>query len=145
MRNGYCDQGWDTNRSIGAQWLDELLCEYVDGTMDRVVLGAFEECLQHDIGLAERVERLRCTRLLLCSHRCRAPHDLQSRILKRVEQEMVESDQEDSSGKSDYAGARSIIVTLLVAGMLAGASWVSSPEGHTSLPAYEHAAQQQLS
>ena len=139
MGNRYYDQGWDLNGSIGdsaSQWLDELLCEYVDGTMDRVVRGAFEECLRKDQHLAERVECLRFTRSLLCKYRCRAPDGLQSRILERVEQEIVEFDEAGSSNDSGLARAGSVIVTLLVAGMLAGASWMYSLEENAASPAY---------
>ena len=67
-------------------WLDELLCEYVDGTMDPTVRQAFEECLCCDPMLAQQVERLRCTRTLLCRHGCqlRMPQGLQARVRRRL-------------------------------------------------------------
>lgn len=72
-------------------WLDELLCEYVDGTMDRAVRQAFEEYLRTDPVLAEQVERLRCTRTLLCRHGCQvhAPQGLQARVRRRLAWEMM--------------------------------------------------------
>ena len=45
--------------------MDELLCEYVDGTMDPTVQDVFEECICADPVLAERVHELRGTRSLL--------------------------------------------------------------------------------
>ena len=67
-------------------WLDELLCEYVDGTMDRAVRQAFEEYLHTDPVLAQQVECLRCTRTLLCRHGCQvhAPQGLQARVRRRL-------------------------------------------------------------
>ncbi len=72
-------------------WLDELLCEYVDGTMDRAVRQAFEEYLHTDPVLAQQVERLRCTRTLLCRHGCQvhAPQGLQARVRRRLAWEMM--------------------------------------------------------
>ena len=72
-------------------WLDEWLCEYVDGTMDRVVRQAFEEYLHTDPVLAQQVECLRCTRTLLCRHGCQvhAPQGLQARVRRRLAWEMM--------------------------------------------------------
>ena len=72
-------------------WLDELLCEYVDGTMDRAVRQAFEEYLHTDPVLAQQVECLRCTRTLLCRHGCQvhAPQGLRARVHRRLAWEMM--------------------------------------------------------
>ena len=139
MGNGYQRNSSRGQLSCGgslSSWLDELLCEYVDGTMDRVVRSAFEECLRRDVCLAQQVERLRCMRLLLCRYRCRAPSGLQARILERLQQEMVAADEPTPSRKRGYARAGSVIVALLIAGILAGASWLASPERVVSSPAY---------
>ncbi|WP_243664019.1 anti-sigma factor family protein [Rhodothermus marinus] len=48
--------------------LDELLCEYVDGTMDPAVRQVFEEYLRTNPTLAHHVECLCRTRQLLCQH-----------------------------------------------------------------------------
>ena len=117
-------------------WLDELLCEYVDGTMDRVVRSAFEECMTKDACLAQLVERLRCMRLLLCQHRCRAPRDLQARILERLQQEMVGAADPAPAPARSVVRAGSVVVALLVAGVLAGVSWLASPQRTASYPAY---------
>lgn len=117
-------------------WLDELLCEYVDGTMDRVVRSAFEECMTKDACLAQLVERLRCMRLLLCQHRCRAPRDLQARILERLQQELVGTSDSDPAPARSFARAGSVIVALLMAGVLAGVSWLASPRKTGSYPVY---------
>src|SRR5690606_16597214 len=65
---------------------DELLCEYVDGTMDPVVREVFEEYLDANPEIKEHVECLRDTRQLLCRYgcRCHAPRDLHDRLKRRI-------------------------------------------------------------
>ena len=71
--------------------LDELLCEYVDGTMDQSVQEVFEECLSADYELAEQVRELRSTRMMLCRYGCRhhMPDDLRRRLRRRLAEAMV--------------------------------------------------------
>lgn len=47
-------------------WLDEWLCEYVDGTMDPPLRAVFEEYMRANPDLKAHVERLEETRDLLC-------------------------------------------------------------------------------
>ncbi|MXZ17227.1 MAG: hypothetical protein F4069_08845 [Rhodothermaceae bacterium] len=67
-------------------WMDEFLCEYVDGTMDYSVRAVFEECLECDSRLAKKVKHLRGTRRLLSEHSFRAPKDLRKRVRTRLSQ-----------------------------------------------------------
>ena len=122
MAQSYCCSG---NGDCASAWLDELLCEYVDGTMDRVVRKAFDECLRGDHVLAQQVERLRSTRWLLCQHRCRAPRDLCARVRQRLELEMLcaEAEPRPAVGPGAYMAASSIIAAVLMAGIIAGANW----------------------
>ncbi len=72
--------------------LDELLCEYVDGTMDPAVRQVFEEYLRTNPTLARHVECLCQTRQLLCQHsacRLRAPDGFQARLRQRLAYEMM--------------------------------------------------------
>ena len=72
--------------------LDELLCEYVDGTMDPAVRQVFEEYLRTNPTLARHVECLCRTRQLLCQHgacRLRAPDGFQARLRQRLAYEMM--------------------------------------------------------
>lgn len=48
------------------EWLDEWLCEYVDGTMDPSMEAVFEKYVEADPELKAHVERLRKTREMLC-------------------------------------------------------------------------------
>lgn len=67
-------------------WMDEFLCEYVDGTMDCSVRAVFEECLECDSRLAKKVKHLRGTRRLLSEYSFRAPKDLRKRVRARLSQ-----------------------------------------------------------
>ena len=48
------------------QWLDEWLCEYVDGTMDPSLEAVFEQYVEANPELKAHIERLQKTRDLLC-------------------------------------------------------------------------------
>lgn len=78
--------------------LDELLCEYVDGTMDPAVRAAFEEYLEANPELANHARCLRQTQALLCSYGCRHPHteSIQDQIRRRVAGELVRQDRTEA-------------------------------------------------
>ena len=48
------------------EWIDEWLCEYVDGTMDPSLEAVFEQYVEANPELKAHVERLQQTRDLLC-------------------------------------------------------------------------------
>jgi len=48
------------------RWIDEWLCEYVDGTMDPSLEAVFEQYVEANPELKAHVERLQKTRDLLC-------------------------------------------------------------------------------
>ena len=78
--------------------LDELLCEYVDGTMDSAVRAAFEEYLESNPDLAHHARCLRQTRRMLCSYGCRHPKEesVQDQIRRRVAGELVRQDRSEA-------------------------------------------------
>ncbi len=124
MQEGYhCSGEGDCSYS----WLDEWMCEYVDGTMDPAVRRSFEEYVRAEPELARRVERLRRTRTLLCRHGCRiqAPEGLQARVRRRMAWEMMRHQRpvfsEALSRLGTYAALASCLLIVLMAGMLAGA------------------------
>ncbi len=128
MAEGYdCTGKGDCSPS----WLDELLCEYVDGTMDRAVRAAFEECLRADPLLAKQVEQLRCTRTLLCRHGCHVPDPdaLQARIQRRLAAERLYPQSpyfpEAASRLSAFAAAGSVVAAAVMIGLLVGAAWLA--------------------
>lgn len=49
------------------EWLDEWLCEYVDGTMDPSLEAVFEQYVEANPELKAHVKRLQETRELLCN------------------------------------------------------------------------------
>lgn len=115
-------------------WLDELLCEYVDGTMDPAVRKSFEEYLAMNPALVEEVERLRCTRTLLCQHGChiQAPNGLQNRIRRRLAAEMMHAPPTFFSLSAMRLGMvatfASATVIMLMVGMFVGATLSTEPE-----------------
>ena len=123
-------------------WLDELLCEYVDGTMDRAVRQAFEEYLHTDPVLAQQVERLRCTRTLLCRHGCQvhAPQGLQARVRRRLAWEMMRPQPpyfpRVASRLGVFIAVGSVAAAVVMVSLLVGAALLTekpSPVADTTL------------
>ena len=112
--------------------LDELLCEYVDGTMDPCVREVFEECLCDDHELAEQVQELRCTRMMLCcyGYRSQMPDDLRRRLRKRLSValagERVQHKQVNASDAASRVGLSSVSAALLI-GLLVGSVFLIEP------------------
>lgn len=112
-------------------WLDELLCEYVDGTMDATVRQAFEEYLDTDPVLAQQVDRLRCTRTLLCRHGCqvRTPRGLHARVRRRLAWEMVHDEPPYFSQAASRLGAfvaiGSVVAAAVMVSLLVGTAWLA--------------------
>ena len=75
--------------------LDEFLAEYVDGTMDPVVRGAFEEFLRVYPEVRAHVDCLASLRTQLCKLgddcRCQAPEGFQDRLKEQLECEMSDT------------------------------------------------------
>lgn len=84
-------EGYHVSGDDDQSGLDELLCEYVDGTMDPAVRDVFEEYLRANPELADHVARLHETRMLLCRYgcQCSAPRGLQSRLRRQLYCEMM--------------------------------------------------------
>ncbi len=109
-------------------WLNEWLCEYVDGTMDPSLQRVFEEYVQANPELKAHVERLRRTRELLC--RCsRASGQGASDAVRARVQEKVECDMLRTPGTLHEAvrehpvtAFASTLVVALVVGVFAGAT-----------------------
>lgn len=103
-----------------AHWMDELLCEYVDGTMDRSVRTVFEECVKGDRRLASQVRCLRCIRRLLCDHRLRTPIGLRECVRRRLYRHLPFASPVRPPHTSILVGTA--IAIVLAAGLVAGAS-----------------------
>lgn len=111
-------------------WLNEWLCEYVDGTMDPSVRAVFEEYLEANPELAEHVERLCRTRSLLCQckEQRRSPSDdLQARLRQQAEREMMQESvsflTEGNARLRMAAAVGSVMVVMLAVGVVVGASF----------------------
>jgi anti-sigma-K factor RskA len=105
--------------------LDELLCEYVDGTMDSDVRIVFEEYLATDPQLAEHVSRLCDTRNMLCQFgacKCASP-GLQAQLRVRLAGELARKNRSSliiSHRLGNMAFLTSVAGMMLIVSMMAG-------------------------
>ena len=112
------------------EWLDEWLCEYVDGTMDPSLEAVFEQYVEANPDLKAHIERLQATRDLLCE--CglskEAPAEVEAEICTEVECDMLQSSvplSEIARNRSMVAfGVVSSVAVALVVGFLVGAMMV---------------------
>ena len=124
------------------KWLDEWLCEYVDGTMDPSVEAVFKQYVEANPELKAHVERLRQTRELLCG--CEETElsstttavgeawDVDEDLLRRSAPHLFP---EPGADRSVVAlGLASSIAVALVVGFLAG-SMLVEPSTFSSGPA----------
>lgn len=107
--------------------LDELLCEYVDGTMDPTVQTVFEEYLEANPDLAAHVRCLCDTRKMLC--RVGACHcasvSLQAQLRIKLANELVRKSRTSAAVWSRLGNAALLTSTVglfLIVGMMAGIS-----------------------
>ena len=109
------------------EWLDEWLCEYVDGTMDPSLEAVFEQYVEANPELKEHIRRLQQTKDLLCE--CGLPKEPDSQIEDELCAEVEcetpppSPDAEESSGY-DTAPVISSVAVALVVGFLVGATMV---------------------
>ena len=121
--------------------LDELLCEYVDGTMDPTVRAAFEEYLEANPELAHHARCLCQTRVMLCSYGCRHPKEesIQDQIRRRVAGELVRQDRTEAvlvQRLGHAALVTSTVSLILIVAMVAGLSAArQATDLDTSMPA----------
>lgn len=112
------------------EWLDEWLCEYVDGAMDPSLETVFEQYVDANPKLKAHVERLRKTREMLCN--CapetvpndtkQPPQDEDDRIPSPPHPAARESIVAHSLGPS---GVVSSVIIALAIGFLAGTAFGS--------------------
>jgi anti-sigma factor RsiW len=121
MREGYNPEDHDSIDDA----LDELLCEYVDGSMDPDVRVVFEEYLATDAKLAAHVRQLCETRNMLCSFgacKC-ASAGLQAQLRVRLAGEFARKNRSSlviSSRLGRVALLTSAVGLTLIVGMMAG-------------------------
>jgi len=146
------------NGNCPYSWLNEWLCEYVDGTMDPSLRRVFEKYVQANPELKAHVERLRRTRELLCAcsegPRQEAPDDVCARVQEQVECDMLRSPRslEEALRERPVAALASTLVVALVVGMFTGATLfgpemmpmqaTQTPQADAA-PTYEHTLQRE--
>lgn len=113
-------------------WLNEWLCEYVDGTMDPSLRRVFEKYVEANPDLKAHIERLRHTRDLLCQ--CREPVDddvpeavpeaVRARVREKVECDLLRTPHslQDAIKERPMTAFVSSFVVALVVGLFAGAA-----------------------
>jgi hypothetical protein len=107
--------------------MDEFLCEYVDGSMDPVVLKAFEEYLRANPHMAEHAQCLCQARELLATH-VPCPHPtgaLQLRLKEAIANDLLgESGTSVTPQLGSFAVVTSAVGLMLMLGMLFGTAVV---------------------
>jgi anti-sigma factor RsiW len=125
-------EGYHSEDDDADSFLDEFLCEYVDGTMDPTVREVFEEYLRMNPRLAEQVRCLCQTRQLLCSQHQLAPQGFQDRLRRRVACEVMRSQMPmlapTVAQLSRLTHWTSAMMVLVLVGMLAGVTLVLEQE-----------------
>jgi hypothetical protein len=109
------------------EWLDEWLCEYVDGTMDPSLEVVFEKYVEANPELKAHVERLQETRELLCN--CgppkEPPPEVEAEVCWEVEHDLLRSSASVSETMQNRPvaalGLVSSVAAALVIGFLVGA------------------------
>lgn len=141
MREDYHDpDSWRPTYDCPFSDLDELLCEYVDGTMDPAVRQVFEEYLRANPTLAYHVEGLYRTRQLLCQHvayKLRAPDGFQARLRQRLAYEMMREQRSLEYLSLPLRSATmlaSAVALLVVLGMCTGVLLYSTKEWKADVP-----------
>lgn len=132
----------DDGEDFPYEWLDEWLCEYVDGTMDPSLEAVFEQYVQANPELKAHVARLRETRELLCN--CGLPKDPSTDLESEVCRDLVDEACPSAPRESDRrerppvvtVGLVSSVTVALVIGFLVGATVVgpSAPLSATLSP-----------
>jgi anti-sigma factor RsiW len=109
-------------------WINEWLCEYVDGTMDPSLRRVFDKYVQANPELRDHVERLRHTRQLLCAcseePKQKAPDSVCARVQEKVECDMLRTPRslQEAVRERPIAAFASTLVVALVIGMFTGAA-----------------------
>lgn len=106
--------------------LDELMCEYVDSTMDPDVRVIFEEFLTANPEIAAKAGCLKKTRSLLCQYGCHveAPKGLHTRLRSRLAWEMLQNQSKPFMGEAaekvaPFVTMTSAVVVVVFVGLLA--------------------------
>ena len=114
------------------EWLDEWLCEYVDGTMDPSLEAVFEQYVEANPELKAHIQRLKETRRLLCE--CGLPNEPSADVKEDICTE-ARCDSSSSLPLSDLFpdrpaatfGLVSSVAVALVVGFLVGATVGPTP------------------
>lgn len=116
------------DEDVPYEWLDEWLCEYVDGTMDPSLQATFEQYVEANPKLKAHIERLRETRDLLAGN-CPdpdlppVPPETKQAVCSEVEKDHLSttSPVSDMVAERPLTSVASSMVAALLIGFLAGA------------------------
>jgi hypothetical protein len=138
-------------------WINEWLCEYVDGTMNPALEAVFTSYVEANPDLKAHIEELQHTRNLL--NQCGLPNDApathraQTNVCDRVESDLLCSKlslQEALDQRPQFtAGLVASVVAALMIGVFVGATMVDTPAPSAvaaeSEPVEQHAPNSRLS
>ncbi|MEF8796365.1 MAG: hypothetical protein V5A22_00360 [Salinivenus sp.] len=123
-------------------WIDEWLCEYVDGTMDPSLEAVFEQYVEANPELKAHIERLQQTRDLLSE--CGRSRDPSPNVETEPQADQTRTSPSASASVSDTvrnrpvvaAGMVSSIALAFVVGLLVGATMMrpAAPVSSTASP-----------
>jgi len=123
----------DSDQPYG--WIDEWLCEYVDGTMDPALEAVFTSYVEANPQLKEHIEELQQTRDLLnqCRLPCEAsaPDQACTNVCDQVESDLLRSKlslREALDHRPQFtAGLFASVVAALMIGVVVGATVINPP------------------
>ncbi|MFW5955481.1 MAG: anti-sigma factor family protein [Rhodothermales bacterium] len=124
--------------------MDELLCEYVDGTMDPTIRRAFEEYIAANPDLAAHVASLKHTRALLCRYRSQihAPMGFAPRLHRELTDEMMQAQApmftDTSQRLRKMTSLTSAVMLALMAGLVYGTLLYEQTNPATGNPLLMH-------
>lgn len=126
----FAGDGPDDGDDAPYKWLDEWLCEYVDGTMDPSLEAIFEQYVEANPELKAHVQRLKKTRELLCE-RSFPPPSSEAEPPPALSEDLVPSSPSASSSSPKLRdrplvvlGMVSSVTAALVIGFVLGATTV---------------------
>ena len=110
--------------------IEEMMVDYVDGTMECGLRESFEEYLTQNPVLAEQVREMQLVRSMMCGLNCgcSAPPGFQARFRNRLACEMLEEDMTLAQHMGDHPSLSMVFSFMVVLVLISGLHWASKTE-----------------